>query len=190
MVPRLGRGLSIVWTAGSLKESSVLLVAKRCCVGTSMQMIGPVSNLKKFNRQLLSRGSAIVFACPRVNKPMHFCVWIGACMPDTTILVGGESKVTSVTTSCHFVCKSGWSHISVTSLVLMHARHASNGTANVMCAWLGVDCWSFLTAAATFNICPLSTGAQVSNVWSAHLASVRSISSGGPQSVIVALCKC
>ena len=178
--PKLGRGLSIVWTAGNPKESSVFLVAKRCCVGTSMLMIGPVSNLKKFNRQLLSRGCAIVLVCPRVNKPMHFCVWIGACMPDTTIRVGGESRVTSVTTSCHFVCNSGWSQMSVMSLVLMHAGYGSKGTANVMRAWLGVDCWSFLTAAAIFRSCPLSTGAQVSSVWSAHLVSVRSISSGGP----------
>ena len=97
----------------------------------SMLMIGPVSNLKKFSRQVLSRGCAIVFVCPRVNRPMHFIVWIGACVPETTMRVGGVSRVTSVTTSCHFACSSGWSHMSVMSEVLSHAGYGSNGTTKV-----------------------------------------------------------
>ena len=120
VVPRLGVGLSLVWTARRPIEMSMLFVVWRNCAGMSTIKVGPASNLKKFSRHVLSCGCAILLACPRVNKPMHFSVWIGACAPDTTMRVGGIRRVTSVTTSCHFVCSSGWSHMSVMSVMLSH----------------------------------------------------------------------
>ena len=76
--PRLGRELSIHWSAGSPKESITALTVCLPCSGVSMMMVGPVAKLKKLGRQALRVGSIGACGSPRVKRAMHFCVWIGA----------------------------------------------------------------------------------------------------------------
>ena len=54
--PKLGLGLSIVWSAGSPSFSITALTVCLQCSGTSMVMVGPVAKLKKFGRQALRLG--------------------------------------------------------------------------------------------------------------------------------------
>ena len=83
------------------------LTADWKCAGMSTLMMGPLVKLKNCGRHVLSRMGAHALGRPRVNKLMHLCVCIGACIPETTMRVGGISSVTSTTTSRHFVCSSG-----------------------------------------------------------------------------------
>ena len=92
------------------------LTARLNGVGVSTMMIGPLAKLKKFSRHVMSRGSAYADGWPKVNRLMHLCACIGACIPETTMRVGGVSNETSTTTSRHFACRSGWSHTSVMSV--------------------------------------------------------------------------
>ena len=179
--PRLGRGRSIVWSAGSSMVEISPLTAGPNCDGMSTLMIGPLLKLKKFRRQVVSRGSACAFGCPRVIRLMHLWACIGACIPETTMRVGGVSSETSTTTSRHFACRSGWSQTSVMSVALSHAGYGSKGTARMSGACPALLLYKFLAAAATFSSWPLSAGAHVSRVWSPCCVRARSISSGGPQ---------
>ena len=58
--PRLGLGLSMVWSAGSPKESITVLTVCLHCVGVSMVIVGPVAKLKKFGRHAVSLGRVVV----------------------------------------------------------------------------------------------------------------------------------
>ena len=116
---------------------------------------------------------------------MHFCVWIGACIPETTMRVGGVRSVISATTSFHFVCSSGWSQTSVMSLIFWHAGYGSKGVANISGACVKPLRRIVLIHVAILRSWPLSVGAQVSSGESLHLLRVRSISSSGPHN-----CEC
>ena len=109
--PRLGLELSIQWSVGSLRES---ITALKVCL--------PVAKLKKFGRQALRVGSIGACGIPRVKRAMHFCEWIGAWIPETTIRVGGVRSVVSATMSFHFV---SWVGICSTSFVKGHATPMS-----------------------------------------------------------------
>ena len=101
--PRLGLELSMQWSAGSPRESITALTMCLPCSGVSTMMVGPIVKLKKFGRQALRIGSIGACGIPRVKRAMHFCEWIGAWIPETTIRVGGVRSVVSATMSFHFV---------------------------------------------------------------------------------------
>ena len=103
LAPGLGLELSIQRSAGSPRESITALTVCLPCSGVSMMMVGPVVKLKKFGRQALRVGSMGACGIPRVKRAMHFCEWIGAWIPETTIRVGGVRSVVSATMSFHFV---------------------------------------------------------------------------------------
>ena len=116
-----------------------------------MVIVGPVAKVKKFGRQAMMRGMVSVRGCPSVNRHMHFWVCIGACVPETTMRVGGVNSVVSATMSFHFVCSSGWSHTSVMSLTFWHAGYGSNGVASTSGACTALVFCSFLAHVATLR---------------------------------------
>ena len=117
-------------TLGRLIVVMRLLTCSRTCVGMSIVMIGPAVNVKKFSCQAVSRGvgGMLPSGRPSLTRAMHFCVCIGARVPDVVILVGGTSRLTSATTSCHFGCSSGCPQTSVISVTFLQAGNASKGS--------------------------------------------------------------
>ena len=144
VVPKLGLGLSTAWSPGSPRVTTMAWTACLQCVGTSIVIVGPVAKVKKLGRQAMMRGIESACGCPKVNRHMHFCVCIGACVPETTMRVGGVSSVVSAIISFHFGCSSGWSHTSVMSLTFWHAGYGSNGVATTIGACSALVFCSFL----------------------------------------------
>ena len=70
--PRLGLGLSMLWSAGSPKESTTALTLCLHCAGVSMVMVGSVVKLKKLGRHAVRLGRVVAWGGPKVNRAMHF----------------------------------------------------------------------------------------------------------------------